>query len=184
MNKEQKKKIVLGGLGLAALVYVYFSFFIGPLNRTRADIARHIGETQAKTASSKADIERARKIEQNARTSLERSAALRALNPDGAPIAWFPPRLRTFFASQQIDHATVRLEASAPLKEKDLESWQRYRWLIELPQTDYHVLGKAVAELENKEPLLVVNRISIHSATAEPELQQVSLAAASLIEKR
>ena len=29
MNKEQVKKLLLGALGLIALLYVYFSFFLG-----------------------------------------------------------------------------------------------------------------------------------------------------------
>jgi hypothetical protein len=35
VNKEQIKKLFLGGLGLIALLYVYFSFFLGPLNKSR-----------------------------------------------------------------------------------------------------------------------------------------------------
>ena len=35
MNKEQVKKLLLGALGLIALLYVYFSFFLGPLNKSR-----------------------------------------------------------------------------------------------------------------------------------------------------
>ena len=62
--------------------------------------------------------------------------------------------MKAFFANQEIDKATARLEASSTYKESDLANWMRYNWLIELPQADYSTLGKAVAGLENAEPLL------------------------------
>ncbi len=184
MSKDQKKKIMLGGIGLAVLVYVYFTFFIGPLNRTRADIASQIVTTQEKTASSKADIEKARKIEQRAQASLDRSASLRTLNPGGAPIAWFPPRLKTFLASQHVDRASIRLESKEPVKETELDNWQRYSWLVDVPLADYHSFGRALADLENTEPLLTITRVRIHTAADDPEMQQITFAATTLIEKR
>lgn len=184
MTKEETKKIALGALGLIVLLYVYFSFFTGPLNRSRADIETRIAATNAKIASSKNDIDRARKIEQNARASLARNSALNALYPAGAPIAWFPPRLKTFFAGQQIDRPAVRLDGTAEVKEKDLEKWQRYTWNVDLPQVDFYVLGHALAELENTEPLLAIVKLSLHGAKEGPELQQAMFSATTLIEKK
>jgi hypothetical protein len=45
-------------------------------------------------------------------------------------------------------------------------------------------LGKAVADLENTEPLLSINHINIHAVPDDPQFQQVSLSAATAILKR
>ena len=36
LNKDQIQKIVLSALGFIALIYCYFNFFLGPLNKSRA----------------------------------------------------------------------------------------------------------------------------------------------------
>ena len=92
--------------------------------------------------------------------------------------------MKVFFANQQIDKATARLENSAPFKEADLAGWMRYNWMIDLPQTDFATLGKAIAELENTEPLLSINRINIHALPDDPQFQQVTLTVATAILKR
>lgn len=181
MSKEQTKKIFLGALGLVVLLYVYFSFFIGPLNQSRRAVEKKIADTQGKLASSKEEMTKAARLEENARTALTRHAALSALSPEGAPIAWFPPRLKTFFASQHIEKATARLETSSALKEKELAKWSSYTWIIDLPQADFNSLGRALAALENAEPLLTITKLSIHATTQDPELQQVALSASTLI---
>ena len=89
-----------------------------------------------------------------------------------------------FFANQGIDKATARMENNLTFKQAELASWIKYSWLIDIPQADYAHLGKAIAELENTEPLLTVNKISIRATPDQPELQQVVLSATSVIEKR
>ena len=56
--------------------------------------------------------------------------------------------------------------------------------MLDLPQTDFATLGKAVAELENTEPLLSINRINIHALTEDPQFQQVTLTVSTAILKR
>jgi hypothetical protein len=184
MSKQEKKKIFLGAVGLIALIYVYFTFFIGPLNKSRGAVENKIAEVENKIAASKSELSKAARLEENARGAINRNTAIRALIPEGAPIAWFPPRMRTFFANQQIDKATARLEATAPVAEKELENWMRYVWVIDLPQTDFALLGHAIAALENSEPLLAITKLRIHAGGDEPELQQVTFTASTLIEKK
>jgi hypothetical protein len=181
MNKEQTKKLILGGMGLCVLLFVYFTFFIGPLNRSRAATTRKIADIQGKIASSKNEIAKTARTEENARAALSRNAALRSLSPEGAAIAWFPPRIKTFFAGQQIERVATRLESSGPLKDEQLSRWTRYNWVIDLPQADFEQLGRALASLENTEPLLSITRLHIHSLPQEPAVQQVTLTATTLI---
>ncbi len=184
MNKEHAKKLLLGSFGLIALLYIYFAFFLGPLNKSRNAVQTKIQDLQQKIASSKADMAKASKLEENAHAAKLRYDALLALSPEGAPIAWFPPRIKTFFSSQQIDKASARLESSNFFKEKELASWVRYIWVIDLPQADFESLGNALALLENSNPLLAINKLRIHASSNDPAMPQVALTAATVIDKK
>ncbi len=184
VNKDQIKKLFLSTMGFVFLLYVYFSFFLGPLNRSRDDMLLKIEDLQSKLDASKEQMNKAVKLEQNAKTSTGRFAALKALNPEGAPIAWFPPRVRAFFANQQVDKVVARLEGSTGFKQTELTGWMKYSWIIDLPQADYGTLGRAIAELENTAPLLSITKLSIHTLPEQSQFQHVGLAAVNIIEKK
>src|SRR5438874_6240543 len=184
VNKEQAKKMLLGGLGLIALTYVYFSFFLGPLNKSRNAVQAKIKDLQTKISTSKAEISKATKLEETAHSATVRYDALRALSPDGAPIAWFPPRMKTFLSSHQIDKGTTRLETNSAFKEKELANWSRYLWIIDLPQADFESLGSAIAQLENTNPLLSIRKLRIYAAADDPEMQQIVFTAATMIDRK
>ncbi len=184
LSKDQIKKLGLSIVGFVFLVYVYFTFFLGPLQRSRADMLRKIADRQSKLDTAQEELHNAAKLEQNAKDAMVGFAALRKVNAEGAPLAWFPPRMKSFFANEQIDKAVARLEGNSELKQEELSGWLRYNWVIDLPQTDYGTLGRAIADLENSEPLLVITRLSIHATPDQPQFQHVELAAANLIEKK
>jgi hypothetical protein len=184
LSKDQFQKLFLSAVGFIVLVYVYFSFFLGPLNSSRDSTLAQIDELQGKVGNSKNELTKTAKLEKQAETATTRFAALKALSPEGAPIAWFPPRIKTFFANQEIDKASARLESNGVYKEADLANWTRYGWLIELPQTDFSTLGRAVAALENAEPLLSITRINIKALSEDPQFQQVTLTASTAMVKR
>ena len=79
MNKEQTKKIILGAFGVIGLLYVYFVFFLGPLNKSRYSMAGRMAEIQNKLTSSKTEIANAAKLEANARAARARQAELSVL---------------------------------------------------------------------------------------------------------
>jgi hypothetical protein len=184
LNKDQIQKIVLSVLGFFFLLYVYSNFFLGPLARSRDTMLRTMQDKKSKLDHSKDDLSKAATLEQQAKHATTRFDALKSLNPEGAPIAWFPPRVKVFFANQQIDKAGARLENTTAFKQPELASWSRYNWIIDLPQADYTTLGKAIAALENSEPLLSITRLTIHALPDQPQFQQVTLAAANYIEKK
>ena len=184
LSKDQFQKLFLSAVGFIVLIYVYFSFFLGPLSTSRDSALAQIDDLQDKVANSKNELTKTAKLEKQAETATTRFAALKALSPEGAPIAWFPPRIKTFFANQEIDKASARLESNSAYKEADLANWTRYGWLIELPQTDFSTLGRAVAALENGEPLLSITRINIKALSEDPQFQQVTLNASTAMVKR
>jgi hypothetical protein len=184
LNKDQVKKVALTVVGFFILLYVYFSFFLGPLNTSRNTMQAGIADKQNKLNSSQTKLANAAKLEQQAKSATAKFAALKALSPEGAPIAWFPPRMKIFFANQQIDKVTARLENNAAFKQPELSSWMKYMWLIDIPQADYAKLGKTIADLENTEPLLNISKLSIRASADSPELQQVVLSATTVIQKQ
>jgi len=184
LSKDQIQKLLLSGMGFVVLLYVYFSFFLGPLNTSRDSMLAQIEDVQGKIAGSKSELTKTANLEKQALAATTRFAALKALSPEGAPIAWFPPRIRAFFASQEIDKASARMEGNTPFKEKDLEGWTRYNWVIDVPQADFSTLGKAIAGLENAEPLLSINRINIKALPEDPQFQQILLNATTAMVKR
>ena len=107
IRKDQIQKIALSLVGFVFLLYVYFNFFLGPLNRSRNTMLTSMKEKQSKLDSSKSEMSKAASLEQQAKTATTRFAAFKALNPEGAPIAWFPPRIKVFFTNEQIDKAVM-----------------------------------------------------------------------------
>ena len=184
LSKDEIKKLAISAIGFIILVYVYFGFFLGPLRRSQATMVVSIKDLQDKVGGSEHTLTNVTNIEKQASAATTRYAALTNVSPEGAPIAWFPPRIKAFFANQQIDKATARLEGNLPYKEADLSGWTRYNWTIDLPATDFSTLGYAMAQLENTEPLLSVNHIHIHAVGDDPQFQQVSLNVATAILKR
>jgi hypothetical protein len=183
-SNDQIKKMALSAMGFIFLLYVYFNFFLGPLQKSRNSTLAQIAEIQKKIDGSKGEMATAGNLERQAKDATSRFAALKALSPDGAPIAWFPPRTKTFFASQQIDKAVARLESNTAFKQPELSGWIKYNWLIELPQADFAALGKSIAGLENNEPLLTITKLNIHVVPNESQFQQVGIAATTVIQKR
>lgn len=183
-NKDQLQKIVLSAMGFIFLLYVYSSFFLGPLSRSRNTMLKTMQDKQSKLDHSKEDLSKAATLEQQAQHATTRFASLKALNPEGAPIAWFPPRMKAFFATQQIDKAVARMESTAAFKQPELANWSRYNWIVDLPQADYLTVGKALAELENSEPLLSITRMTVRAMPEQPQFQQVSLGVATYIQKK
>lgn len=184
LSKDEIQKLALSLIGFVALLYVYFTFFLGPLNKSRTTAEKSINDLQAKLGTSKSDMAKANNLESQATAATTRFAAFKNLSPEGAPIAWFPPRMKLFFMNQQIDKATARLESSTVFKQPELAEWMKYTWIIDLPQTDFVSAGKAIAELENAEPLLTISKLSIKAGTDDPQFQQVSLVASNAIVKR
>ena len=45
-------------------------------------------------------------------------------------------------------------------------------------------LGKAIADLENTEPLLAITKLTIQALPDQPEFQQVDLRAANMIQTK
>ena len=183
-NKDQIQKMSLSAIGFFILLYVYFSFFLGPLNRSRNSMLGTIADLQGRMGSSKNELTKVKNLERQASAATDRFAALQALSPEGAPIAWFPPRIKTFFANQNIDKANARLDSTESFTRPELSGWINDIWTIDIPGTDFATLGTAMAKLENTEPLITVTRLNIRASATEPQFQQITMTVATTLVKR
>jgi hypothetical protein len=77
LSKDQIQKLLLSTVGFFVLVYVYFSFFLGPLNSSRDATLAEINDLQDKVANSKNELTKTAKLEKQAETATTRFAALR-----------------------------------------------------------------------------------------------------------
>ena len=96
-----------------------------------------IKDIQSKLGSSKTEMTKA--ATSKSRPTMPRPASrhLKASQPGRRADRLVSAPDETFFANQQIDKATARLENSAPFKEPELANWMNYNWLIDLPQADF-----------------------------------------------
>jgi hypothetical protein len=99
--------------------------------------------------------------------------------PEGAPVAWFPTLIGDFFKKQGVDKITTRLASEAP--EKELPGYKRVNWSVEVPKAESLSFAVSLAELENQEPLMEVQGITIEAQREDPEKQRVLLTLNSIV---
>src|SRR5260370_37429854 len=126
LNPDEIKKLALSVMGFVFLLYVYFTFFLGPLNKSHQAALAAIADRQHKINTSKSEMSTATNLERQAKDATGRFSALKTLSPEGAPIAWFPLRIKRFFAGQTIDKAAAPLDSAPPPKEAERAGWPNY----------------------------------------------------------
>ena len=181
LNKDQKQKIFLSGLLMIALVYCYFSFLITPLGKGDVSAAANIEALDAKIAKAKSTLKRGKSVQDQARAAEETLAQVGDLIPEGAPIAWFPPRIHAFFDRHAIKGSVVHPGALNSAPDPTMHNFRTADWTIDLPQVGIAPLGIAVAGLENEEKLLEITRLQISTPADSPEKQHVSLNITTLL---
>jgi hypothetical protein len=183
LSKDEIKKCILSLLGLIVLLYCYSSFLLRPLNQTRARMITTMADREKRLAEGKKTLEVAAQLEQTARNSIARSTRLDKLTPAGAPVAWFPPLMKSFFAADQIEISHVRLLNTTALRQSELATYSKMDWIIDIPHTDFLLLGLSIARLENERLLSNVTGIEIHAVKDKPGFQSVTLGIAMILKK-
>ena len=170
-------------MGLAVLVYCYLSFLLGPLQASQASMISETAQLESKIASANTATKQAAALEGTAATSVARSDQFKAMIPAGAPIAWFPPRLKSFFTADEIEVKTVSLINIVPFKETQVTAHAKSDWSVEIPRVDFLALGRSLARFENEEPLSAITSLRIHTIAEDPGFQQVTLGVNRIVVK-
>jgi hypothetical protein len=183
LSKDEIKKCILSLLGLIVLLYCYSAFLLRPLNQARARMITAMADREKNLAEGKKTLQEAAHLEETAGNSVERSTTLDDLTPAGAPVAWFPPLMKSFFAADQIEIGHVRLLDTTALKQSELATYSKMDWIIDIPHADFLLLGLSIARLENERVLFSITGIQIHAVQDRPEFQSVTLGIAVILKK-
>jgi hypothetical protein len=181
LGKDEIQKLVLGVLLLFGLVYSYFDMLLGPLVQRVETARKGVKALGPEIVSAKAQIEKSRQAELNAPNATMTMRQVEAMIPEGAPVAWFPTRMTEFFKKLGIDKASTRMTGEGP--EKELPGFRRISWGLDLPKVEFVPFGRAIAALENEEPLLEISAMQIDTSRDDVETQHASLTVNNLVKQ-
>ncbi|MEO7318723.1 MAG: hypothetical protein ABIZ56_07020 [Chthoniobacteraceae bacterium] len=179
LGKEEIQKIVLGGVLLAGLVYVYFSMLLGPLVGRQALVRKSITDLDPQITAAQAQMKKTAAIEASAPKATETLAQVKSMIPEGSPVAWFPTRLGDFFKKQGVDKAATRMNNE--VEDKNLPGFRRISWSVDLPRVDFIPFAAALAQLENEEPLVEIGTIQVDTSREDAASQHVVMTVNNLV---
>lgn len=181
LGKDELQKLVLAGLMVFGVIYCYFNLLLGPLGK-RQDAARNSITALGPTiAAAKAQLAKTAEVELAAPANMETTRQVTAMIPDGAPVAWFPPRVGEFFKQHGLDKTSTRL--AGEIAEKEMAGFRRMSWSIDLPKVGFVPFANAVATLENEEPLLEINGLQIEAGRDDLASQRAVLTVSNYVKQ-
>ena len=179
LTREQIQKIALGVMMFFGVVYAYFEFLLGPLSAAREHALKETEALAPKIAAARAQISKTKSIEEKAPVLQQLLEQVKAMIPQGAPVAWVPTKLTELFKREGIEKATVR-SAGEPA-EKELTGFGKFAWAIEIPHTEFITFAHALSVLENSEPLMEVQTLEVEASRDNVQFQRVSVAVHNIV---
>lgn len=179
LNKDQQQKIVLGTMLMFGILYATNEFLLSPLATERETIATEITNAEPQMREMKGQVARARALSAKGPVATTMIAQVNAMIPDGAPIAWCPPKIAEFFKKNGVEKATARMNNEAP--EKDLTGYRRLMWTIEIPSVEFGSFASALSKFENDEPLFEFTGFEIQASVESAAAQRATLTAQNII---
>jgi len=179
LGKEEIQKIFLSILLLLGLMYCYFTLLLGPLDKQQSDAISQVGDLNPKIASASAVIRDVAAREKDAPAIAQTLDQIKSSIPDGAPIAWYPPTLITFLKHQGIDKCTVHVGGESG--DKDTPGFKRFTWSVSIPSVEVSMLGKAIAALENEQPLLEITDLQVGALKDNVQYQNATFSITTIV---
>lgn len=179
LNKDQKQKIALGSMLLVGVVYAIIEFLISPVSLRRQAANKDTEALEPKIQMARAQIAKTKGLQAKLPDAEKLLAQVGGMIPEGAPMAWFPPRLTEYFRRQGIDKVTARLNTE--VVEKELTGYKRINWGVEFPRVDFLAFARGVAEMENGEPLLEIQSLELEVSRDEQSFQRANLIINNLV---
>ncbi len=184
LTKDQWQKIILSVIMLAILIYCYFEFLLNPLQASAVAAEAQSVKIEADIKGADARLREFGALKTRAAEAGDLVTQVNAFIPDGAPIAWFPPRIKAFFARQGMRECVVRPLGTDRTGDAELDkTFSNVAWGVDLPTTEFVPLGIALAGLENEEPNLEITSLRISTRAENPEQQQVTLDVLTLLKR-
>jgi hypothetical protein len=182
LNKNQQQKIILGVMLLGGVIYTANQFLLSPLAVERAKLSEEITANEPKLREMRGQIARTKGFEEKAPQSANLMAQVDSMIPNGAPIAWFPPKVSDFFKANGVDKAVAKFGTESV--EKELNGYRRLTWSIDIPDADFLRFAHALSKLENAEPLFEFAGFEIKANREQPDSQRILLSVQNIIKKQ
>jgi hypothetical protein len=179
LTKDQTQKIVLGGMMLCGLVYAYFEFALAPLTTARESARKALLTLDPQIQDAQTQIARTKALEAKEPAARLLLDQVKAMIPDGSPIAWFPPKVTDLFKREGVDKVGVRIINELP--DKELAGFNKISWATDIPRTDFLTFAGAVSVLENEEPLVELQGFEIEAGRDDVQNQRISLNITNLV---
>jgi hypothetical protein len=173
LSKDQIQKAALGAMLFVGVTYSYFEFLLGPLSTGRENAKRDAAELTPKIAAARAQIAKTKAIEEKAPASKLVLDQVQAMIPQGSPVAWVPTDLAELFKREGVEKTSARM--SGEPAEKELTGFGKCAWAVEIPSVEFTTFGKALAALENEEPLMEIQSMEIEAGRSDVQFQHVFL---------
>ena len=179
LSKDQIQKIALGGMLFCGVIYSYCEFLLGPLSAGREQAQKETAALVPKIAAARTQITKTKSIEARAPASQQVLEQVKAMIPEGAPIAWVPTKLTELFKREGVEKATARM--AGELAEKELAGFGKFSWTVEVPRVEFNHFAAALSALENGEPLMEVQTLEIEAGRDDAQFQRVSLTLQNIV---
>jgi hypothetical protein len=178
-DREEIQKIFLGGLLLIGVVYSYFDLLLFPLQKRQQAARKSIEALAPEMQSADTQIKRTEALQTSAPEKTAVVEQIKAMIPEGSPVAWFPPKVTDFFKRQGIEKVTIKHQGEAP--EKDLPGYRRLSWGLDLQKVGFAQFGTALCALENEEPLIEITSLQIDTNRDDVENQRATLTVQNIV---
>ena len=179
LNKDQKQKIALGTMLMVGIVYVTNEFLLSPLASERETLTAEMTASEPTLREMRGQIVKARTLATKGPEASNLLAQVDAMIPDGAPIAWCPPKIVDFFKKYEIDRVSARMVTEAP--EKDLIGYRRLVWNLDIPHVDFATFTHALADFETSETLFEFTGFELQAQSDHLDSQRAILTAQNII---
>jgi hypothetical protein len=181
LSKEQKQKLMLGGLMAIGLIYVYMEFGLGPLKRKQDLTEKQIAVLQPKIAEATKKIKSRDNLKSRVPQAEVFLSQVKRMIPDGSPEAWFPTLIADYFKSRGNERVTTRFASG--VADPAVEGHRRINWNIEIPKADFMEFASVFSDFENDQPLVECPSILIEFNKDEPQYQRISLTLTNSVRK-
>lgn len=181
LTKDQQQKIILSFLLLCFVIYGFFNFLLFPLQLSASRADAESTSLEKKIADANSRLRGLGELKTKAAAAGGLVAQAQAFIPDGAPIAWYPPRMRSFFARHGFNSISLAAKANETTGERDFDKkFIISNWSIQIPAADFFSLGIALTGLENEEVLSEITSLTI-STRENPEIVSASFELMSVL---
>lgn len=170
LTKDQIQKIALGAMMLCGVIYGYFEFLLAPLSAARNNALSETAALAPKIDAARAQLAKTKAVESKEPATQILLDSVKAMIPEGSPIAWVPTKLSDLFKREGVERVSARMVSEIP--EKELPGFSKLSWAVEIPRVEFITLASALSALENAEPLMEIHVLEIEAGREDVQFQR------------